>query len=154
MFTLHVSSKTHRRVLLQPAALEDAVADNQQGTDEAGRIGLADANPAGVQHARGETPTAPVWLLGRHPEAGSPVSGTERESNAHAARLHVVEGRETARSHFARACDVGSSTAGTVQGINHKHCTVLQGGDGYGYTWKEEGAFSPALKDGVSSANF
>jgi 5-methylcytosine-specific restriction endonuclease McrA len=45
-----------------------------------------------------------------------------------------------------------NTTAGTVQGISHKHCGVLQRGDGYGYLWKEDGAFLPALKDRASSA--
>lgn len=81
MSTLHVSNKTHQRVLLQPAALEDAVADNQKGTDETGRITAPEAD-AGVQHGRGETPPTPVRVLGRHPEMGSPVSGTGRESHA------------------------------------------------------------------------
>ena len=53
---------------------------------------------------------------------------------------------------------------GTVQGISHRHCRVVQRGDGYGYhvdtsRMKEtatmhgtrEPAFLPALKDGVSS---
>ena len=52
---------------------------------------------------------------------------------------------------------------GTVQGISHRHCRVVQRGDGYGYhvdtsRMKEpatmhgtrEPAFLPALKDGVS----
>lgn len=82
MSTLHVSNKTHQRVLLQPAALEDAVADNRQGKDETGRIGTAMAVHAGVQHGRGETANAPVRVSQRHPEMGSPVSGTGRESHA------------------------------------------------------------------------
>ena len=52
---------------------------------------------------------------------------------------------------------------GTVQGISHRHCRVVQRGDGYGYhvdtsRMKEtatmhgtrEPAFHPALKDGVT----
>ncbi len=52
---------------------------------------------------------------------------------------------------------------GTVQGISHRHCRVVQRADGYGYVletpWKEETttmhgtrepAFLPAPKDGVS----
>ena len=43
-----------------------------------------------------------------------------------------------------------TSTLGTIQGISHKRCTVLQRGDGYGYLWKEEAFSSRPLKDRVS----
>ena len=52
---------------------------------------------------------------------------------------------------------------GTVQGISHRHCRVVQRADGYGYVLEtsrkeetatmhgtREPAFLPALKDGVS----
>ncbi len=64
MSTLHVSIETHRRVLLQPAALEDVVADNQQGTDETGHINFTQVREAGVQHGRGETFNAHLRVLG------------------------------------------------------------------------------------------
>ena len=82
MSTLYVSNKTHRQVLLQPAALEDAVADNRMGKDETGRIRTASAVHAGVQHGRGETANAPVRVLQRHPEAGTPAEGMGREPHA------------------------------------------------------------------------
>jgi len=81
MSTLHVSNTTHRRVLLQPAALEDVVADNQQGTDETGRITTREVD-AGVHRGRGETPTPPVRGLGRHRSAASAAAGRGREPHA------------------------------------------------------------------------
>jgi hypothetical protein len=69
MSTLHVSTQTHRRVLLQPAALEDVVADNLKGTDETGHIEFVYANEAGVQHGRGEIARTPVRVSQRHPQA-------------------------------------------------------------------------------------
>ena len=82
MSTLHVSDKTRPGVLLQPAALEDVVADSRKGKDETGRIGTASAVRAGVQHGRGETASAPVRVLQRHPSTASAVAGTGRELSA------------------------------------------------------------------------
>jgi len=79
MSTLHVSIKTHRRVLLQPAALEDVVADNLKGTDETGHIELARAGEAGVQHGRGEIAKTPVRVSQRHQPATLVVAGITRE---------------------------------------------------------------------------
>ena len=73
MSTLRVSNKTHRRVLLQPAALEDAVADNRKGKDETGRITTLEVD-AGVQLGRGEISTTPVRVLERHQFAASVVA--------------------------------------------------------------------------------
>ena len=81
MSTLHVSDKTHPGVLLQPQALEDAVADNQKGTDETGHI-TTHVVDAGVQHGRGETANAPVRVSQRHPSTASAVAGTGREPSA------------------------------------------------------------------------
>lgn len=36
-----------------------------------------------------------------------------------------------------------STAAASVQGVGHKHCTVLQRGDGYGFLWKEVAFASP-----------
>jgi hypothetical protein len=62
----------------------------------------------------------------------------------------------------------GLAGAGTVQGISHKHCRVLQRADGYGYVWQatqieqpkarastasRSAPFLTALKDGVSRSN-
>jgi hypothetical protein len=69
MSTLHVSTQTHRRVLLQLAALENVVADNLNGTDETGHIQFVNANEAGVQHGRGEIAKTPVRVSRRHPQA-------------------------------------------------------------------------------------
>jgi len=68
-------------VLLQPAALEDAVADNQKGTDETGRIIDLESN-AGVQHGRGETANTPVRVSQRHRSTASAAAGTGREPHA------------------------------------------------------------------------
>ncbi len=75
MSTLHVSINTHRRVLLQLAALEDVVADNQQGTDETGHIKSAQAGEAGVQHGRGEIAVTPVRGRQRHRSTTSVADG-------------------------------------------------------------------------------
>ncbi len=75
MSTLHVSINTHRRVLLQFAALEDVVADNQQGTDETGHIKSAQAGEAGVQHGRGEIAVTPVRGRQRHRSTTSVADG-------------------------------------------------------------------------------
>ncbi|MBO0860251.1 MAG: HNH endonuclease, partial [Chloracidobacterium sp.] len=40
------------------------------------------------------------------------------------------------------------TVTGVVQGINAKHCKLIQRGDGYGY---RSGASSPALNAGVSA---
>jgi len=67
MSTLHVSNKTHPGVLLQPQALEDAVADNQKGTDETGRI-TAHVVDAGVHHGRGAPCDYPSTGVREHRE--------------------------------------------------------------------------------------
>lgn len=47
-----------------------------------------------------------------------------------------------------------TTAAGTVQGISHKHCTLLSRADGWAYTHRqEEKRLLPALKDKVSAAS-
>ncbi len=94
MSTLHVSIKTHRRVLLQPAALEDVVADNQQGTDETGHITFAQADEAGVQHGRGETFNARLRGLGE--DLAAHADGLGREPHIENEKLET-RGKATRR---------------------------------------------------------
>jgi hypothetical protein len=46
-----------------------------------------------------------------------------------------------------------TTTAGTVQGIHHRHCRLLHRSDGWNYSHREEAALLPALKDGASARN-
>lgn len=47
-----------------------------------------------------------------------------------------------------------TAPAGTVQGISHRHCTLLSRADGWSYTHREEEKrLLPALKDEVSAAS-
>ena len=181
MSTLHVSNKTHPGVLLQPQALEDAVADNQQGTDATGHTQFASANEAGVQHGRGETANTPVRVSQRHRSTASAVAGNTREgvpqgkgnapgqqprvfvlskdgkpldpTTPRRARLLLKSGRAVVPSGKKKGTHTGrvavratgsfniNTAVGTIQGVSHRHCTVLQRGNGYGYLRKEE-AFS------------
>ena len=137
----------------------------------------------------GETPTLKGWrqpvlairAMGRGAYArtrvdrsGFPVGYLMAEKSVRGFRTGDIV-RATVPSGKRRGVHVGrvavrrtgsfnvQTARGTVQGISHRHCRVIQRGDGYGYhvdtsRMKEtatmhgtrEPAFLPALKDGVS----
>jgi hypothetical protein len=67
-------------------------------------------------------------------------------------KANVPKGKKTGK-YFGRAAVRFSgyfniqTAAGVVQGISHKHCTIIQRADGYGYNLR----FLPRLKSGVSA---
>lgn len=90
MSSLNASSQTHQQVLLQPAALEDVVADKQQGTYETDHIPTSHDVEAGVQHGRGEIAEPPVRGRRRHPEPVSAGDGLGREPQQPQPRVFVL----------------------------------------------------------------
>jgi len=96
--TLNISEQTHQQVLLQPAALENAVADKQQGTHETDRI--PPKGNAGVQHGREEIADAPVRARQRH--SGVQASEARREPQPHVFVLSK-DGHPLDPTHPARA---------------------------------------------------
>jgi 5-methylcytosine-specific restriction endonuclease McrA len=75
-------------------------------------------------------------------------------------RAVIPAGRKAAGTYQGRVAVRASGSfnittaAGTIQGISHRHCTLLSRADGWAYTHREEEKrLLPALKDGVAAAS-
>lgn len=185
MSALHASSKTPRRVL-HTAAMEGEFADNQQGTGEAasitvlevdagaphgrGEISTCPAQGSGrrlpsasaVAVSRREVHTQPcVLALPKDAKRRYPTPTRRVRHSLESGRTVEVTGKEHATRTLrdwvpADGSLTISTAAAPVQGVEHKHCTVLQRGDGYGYLWKEVAFASPpctSLRTGFPNAN-
>ncbi len=182
----------HRRVLfeaLKRTGLPVAGASGGRTKFNRARLGIPKSHALDAACV-GETPALKGWRQGvlairamgrgsyartRVDRSGFPVGYLMAEKSVRGFRTGDIV-RATVPSGKKRGVHVGrvavrrtgsfnvQTAEGTVQGISHRHCRVVQRGDGYGYhvdrsRMKEtatmhgtrEPAFLPALKDGVSS---